>query len=109
MIAVPQLGGDKDLFAGNSAGGKAGLQRFAYLTLIPISFRTIEVSKASFQRVSGRTYRRGCIRNQRAKAENGDLARTMTERHSFGPKLRRVHDAIVSTARSIELVSDGLP
>ncbi len=49
MIRVPQLCGDKDVFT---------LQSFPHLTLVPVSFRTIEVSKSSFQRVSGRTYRR---------------------------------------------------
>jgi hypothetical protein len=59
MIGVPQLCGNKDVFAPNPASGKSYMQRFAHFTLISISFRTIEVSKSSFQRVSRGTYRRG--------------------------------------------------
>jgi hypothetical protein len=55
MIVVPQLCGNKDAFTPNPSSGKSCLQAFTYFTLIPISFRTIEVSKSSFQGVSGRT------------------------------------------------------
>jgi hypothetical protein len=93
MIGVPQLCGNKDAFTRNPSSGKSSLQSFAHLTLIPISLRTIEVSKSSFQRVSGCTYRRGCIRNQGTKAEYRHMAGFMPERHCFRPKIKRVdHD-----------------
>jgi hypothetical protein len=43
--------------------GKSCLQRLAYLAFVPVSFRTIEVSKSGFQRISGSTYRLGSIGN----------------------------------------------
>src|SRR6201999_2471151 len=73
MIGVPQLCGNKNVITRNPSGDKSCLQRLAHLTLVPVSFRTIEVSKSSFQRVSGSTYRRGCIGNQGAKPEHGHM------------------------------------
>ena len=81
MIGVPQLCGNKNVFARDPSSGKSCLQRLAYLALVPVSFRTIEVSKSSFQRVSGRTYRHGCIGNQGAKPECGHMAGSVVERH----------------------------
>jgi hypothetical protein len=93
VIGVPQLCGNKEVSARNPCGGKPCLQGFAHRTLISISFRTIEVSKTGFQRVSGSTYCGGCIGNQRAKAEYGHMAGSVVERQSFRPKIRRVdHD-----------------
>jgi hypothetical protein len=63
VIGVPQLCGNKNVFARDLSSGKSCLQRLAYLALVPVSFGTIEVSKSGFQRVSGRTYRRGCVGN----------------------------------------------
>jgi hypothetical protein len=63
MIGVPQLCGNKDVFTRDPSSGKSCLQRLAHLTLVPVSFRTIEVSKSSTQRFSGSTYRRGGIGN----------------------------------------------
>jgi len=63
VIGVPQLCGNKDIFARDPSSGKSCLQRLAYLALVPVSFRTIEVSKPGFQRVSGGTYRRGRLGN----------------------------------------------
>jgi hypothetical protein len=63
VIGIPQLCGNKDVFARDPSSGKSCLQRLAYLALVPVSFRTIEVSKSGFQRVSGSTYRRGRIGN----------------------------------------------
>jgi hypothetical protein len=63
VIGVPQFCGNKNVFARNSSRGKSCLQRRAYLALIPVSFRTIEVSKSGFQCVSGRSYRQGCVGN----------------------------------------------
>src|ERR1041385_246427 len=57
MIGVPQLCGNKDVFTPDLAGGESSLQRLAHLTLVPVSFRTIEVSKSSLQGVSGSIYR----------------------------------------------------
>src|SRR5215469_12011172 len=42
MIGVPQLCGDKNVFARDPPGGKSCLQRYAYLTLVPVSLGTIE-------------------------------------------------------------------
>jgi hypothetical protein len=88
MIGVPQLCGNKDVFTRNPARGKSCVQRFAHLTLIPVSFRTIEVSKSSFQRVSSGAYRRVCARNQSAKAEYRHVAGSVVERDSFSSKIR---------------------
>jgi hypothetical protein len=93
MIGVPQLCGNKDVFPRNPPDGKSCLQGFSHLTLIPVSFRAIEVSKSSFQRVSGSTYRSGCIGNQGAKPEHGHMAGRVVERHSLNPQIRRFdHD-----------------
>jgi hypothetical protein len=93
MIRVPQLCGNKDVFTREPSGGNSCLQGLAHLTLVPISFRTIEVSKSGFQRVSGSTHRRGCISNKGAKPEYGHLAESVVERHSRIPKIRRFdHD-----------------
>jgi hypothetical protein len=90
MIGVPQLCGNKNVFTRNPFSGEPSLQRFAHFTLVPVSFRTVEVSESSIQRVSGGAYRRGCIRNQGAKAEYGQLAGSVIKRHPFRPKIRRV-------------------
>jgi hypothetical protein len=100
MIGVPQLCGNKDVFAGNPSGGKSCLQRLAHLTLVPVSFRTIEVPKSGFQCVSGSTDGRGCIGNQGAKAEHRHVAGSVVQRQSRIPKIRRVnHDDISAVSR----------
>jgi hypothetical protein len=71
MIGVPQLCGTKDVFTRDPSGGKSCLQGLADLALVPVSFRTIEVSKSSFQRVSGRSYCYGRIGNQGANPSTG--------------------------------------
>jgi hypothetical protein len=63
VIGVPQLCGNKNVFARDPSRGKSCLQRHAYLALVPIPFRAIEVSKTSFHCVSGRSYRLGCVGN----------------------------------------------
>src|SRR6516165_7582843 len=63
VIGVPQLCGNKNVFARDPSGGKPCLQRPAYLALVPVSFRAIEVPKSGFQRVSGRSYRHGWVGN----------------------------------------------
>jgi hypothetical protein len=63
VIRVPQLCGNKNVFACDPSSGQSCLQRLAYLALVPVSFCTIEVPKSGFQRVSRRTYRHGCVRN----------------------------------------------
>src|SRR5271155_2487370 len=93
MIGIPQFRCDEELLARNPCSGKSCLQRLSHLTLVPVSFRTIEVSKSNFQRVSGRTYRRGCIGNQGAKPEHRHMAHSVVERNSRSPKIRRFeHD-----------------
>src|ERR1700678_193138 len=74
MIRVPQLRGDKDFLACDSPSGKTFLQRLAYLALVPVAFRAIEVSKPGGQRVSGRSSRHCRVRNQGAKSEGGHKA-----------------------------------
>ena len=63
VIGVPQLCGNKNVFARDPSRGKSCLQRPAYLALVPVSFRAIEVSKSGFQCVSGRSYCHGCVGN----------------------------------------------
>jgi hypothetical protein len=100
MIGVPQFCGNKDVFTRNPSSGKSCPQRLAHLTLVPVSFRTIEVSKSSFQRVSGSTYRRGRIGNQGAKPECGHIAGSVVERYSLSPKVRRFeHDDTSAVSR----------
>jgi hypothetical protein len=89
MIGVPQLCGNKDVLTRKPRSGQSSLQRLAHFTLVAVAFRAIEVTKSSFQRVSGCTYRGGCIGNQGAKAEYRHLAGSATERNSFRPKIRR--------------------
>src|SRR6516225_8827751 len=48
VIGVPQLCSNKNVFACDPASGKSCLQRHAYLALVSISFRAIEMSKAGF-------------------------------------------------------------
>src|SRR6516165_7431302 len=107
MIGVPQLCGNKDVFTRNAFSGKSSLQRDAHLTLVPVSFRAIKVSKSSFQRVSGSTYRCGRIGNLGAKAEYGHLAGSVVERRPFRPKIRRVdHDDTSLVAASSNTPGD---
>jgi hypothetical protein len=65
----------KDFFARDPSGGETCLQRLAYLALVPVSFRAIEVPKSGFQGTPGRSYRHGGVGNQGAKAECGHLGR----------------------------------
>jgi hypothetical protein len=100
MIGVPQLCGNKDVFSRNPPSGKSCLQGLTHLTLVAVSFRTIEVPKSSFQRASGSTYRLGCIGNQGAKPEYGHMAASVVERHARIPKSRRFdHDDTLAVAR----------
>ena len=93
MVGIPQLCCNKDVFPRNSSSGKSCFQRLAHLTLVTVSFRTIEVSKSSFQRFPGSTYRRGGIGDQGAKTEYGYMASSLVERQSRSPKIRRFdHD-----------------
>src|ERR1700722_4582351 len=101
MICVPQLCRNKNIFTRKPSSGKSGLQGLAHLTLISISFRTIEMSKSSFQRVSGSTDGLGCIGNQGAEAEYRHPACPVVERHPFRPKIRRVNHADTSLAARI--------
>jgi hypothetical protein len=57
MIGVPQLCGNKNVFARDPSSGKSCLQRPAYFALVPVTFRAIEVSKSGLQCVSRRRYR----------------------------------------------------
>src|ERR1700756_3601005 len=59
VIGVPQLCGDKDVFARDPSSGKSCLQRAAHFSLVPVSFCAIEVSKSRFQCASGCSYRHG--------------------------------------------------
>jgi hypothetical protein len=47
------------------------------------------MSKSGVQRVSGRSSRQGSVGNQSAKAEGGDVAGSVVERHFRHPKIRR--------------------
>src|SRR5512146_520654 len=63
VIGVPQLCGNTKIFARDPPSGTTFLQSLAYLALVPVSLRAIEVSKAGLQCVSGRSYRLGCAGN----------------------------------------------
>jgi hypothetical protein len=89
VIGVPQLCGNKEVFARDPTSGKARLERLAYLALVPVAFRTIEVSEPGFQRVSGSTYRLGCIGNQGAETNCGHMAASVVERYPRHPKISR--------------------
>jgi hypothetical protein len=47
MIGIPELCRDEDILAGDCSRGELGLQGLAYLTLIPIAFRAIKVTKSN--------------------------------------------------------------
>jgi hypothetical protein len=51
--------------------------------------RAIEVPKSSFQSSSCRPYRHGCIGNEGAKAECGQLAASVAQGYSRHPKIRK--------------------
>ena len=53
MIGVPELGGDEDIFAGDSSGGESGLESVTYLALVAVAFGAIEVTESGCERVSG--------------------------------------------------------
>ncbi len=89
MVGVPQLRGDKEILPRNRAGRESCLQRFTYLSLIPISLGTIEVSKSGLQGAPGRKSRLGRIWDQRAKAESRNLSASEIERDFFKSKFSR--------------------
>ena len=99
MIGVPQLCGNKNVFARDPFSGKSCLQRLAYLALVPVSFRAIEVSKSGFQCVSGRSYRHGCVGNEGAKAECGHVAGSVVERNSRQPKISTFNHWVITFFR----------
>jgi hypothetical protein len=88
MIGVPQLCGNKNVFARDPRSSKSCLQRLAYLALVPVPLSTIEVSESSFQCVPRCSYRHGGVGNQGAKAECGHMATSIVERHSRHTKIR---------------------
>jgi hypothetical protein len=93
MNGIPRSRSDKVVFARHSSSGKSPLQCLAHFALIPVSLRTIEVTKSGFQRVSGRSDRHGWIKNQSAKAQGGHLATAVVEGNSRKLNLRRfVHE-----------------
>src|ERR1700733_8940204 len=87
MIGIPQFCGDEEVLACNASTSNSCLQGLAHLTLVPISFRAIEVSKSGFERGGGGTYRYGCIGDQGAKSECGYMAGSVTERYFCSPKI----------------------
>src|SRR5215469_16653385 len=87
VIGVPQLCGNKNVFAGDTYGGESFPQRPAYLALIPVSFRAIKVLKSGFQRVSSRRYRHGWVGNEGAKAECGHMGGSPAEWNSRHPQI----------------------
>jgi hypothetical protein len=97
MIGVPQLCSDENVFARDPISGKSCLQRLAYLALVPVSFRAIEVSKSGVQRVAGRSFRHGCVGDQSAKPECRHMAAAVVERHSRHPKIRRFNHGYTSS------------
>src|ERR1700691_6298583 len=44
MIGIPQCCCDEDVLARNASSGKSRLQGLAHLALVPVSFRTVDVS-----------------------------------------------------------------
>jgi uncharacterized membrane protein len=46
-LGVPQLCGNENVFACDPSSRESNLQRLAYLALVPVSLRAIEVSKSS--------------------------------------------------------------
>jgi hypothetical protein len=78
VIGVPQLCGNKNFFASDPSRGKSRLQRLTHLALVSVSFSAIEMSKSDFQCISGRSDRPGCVGNEGAKAERGQLAATLS-------------------------------
>jgi hypothetical protein len=89
VIGVPQLCGDENFFARNVFSSESCLQRAAYFALVPVALGAIEVSKSGLQRISGRSYGHGWVRNQRAEAERGDLAGSVAEWNSRHPQINR--------------------
>jgi hypothetical protein len=88
VIAVPQLCGNEDVFPRNSCSRAPGVQRLAYLALVPVSLSAIEVPKPSLERVSGRGDGQGGVGNQGAEAECGHVPGSAAERDSGKPKIR---------------------
>jgi hypothetical protein len=87
MIGIPQFCCDEDVLARHPSRGKSCLQGLAHLALVPVSFRTVDVSKSGFQCVSGSIYRRGCIEDQGAKSKYGHMPGSVVERHFPYPKI----------------------
>ena len=79
VIGVPQLCGNENVFARDVCSGKPCLQRLAYLALVAVTFRAIEVAKSGFQRGCGRSYGYGWIRNQGAETERGHATGTVVQ------------------------------
>jgi hypothetical protein len=93
MIGIPQFCCYEDVRARNPSSRKSCLQGLAHLSLVPVSFRTVEMPKSSFQRVCGSTYRHGCIGDQGAESECGHMAGSVVERYFRNPKIARFdHD-----------------
>src|ERR1700722_9982117 len=80
VIGVPQLGGDKEIFALNRSGDQARVEYLAYLAFVAISFGTVEVAKSGFQCVSGRADRDGRVRDQGAESKCGHACASVVQR-----------------------------
>jgi hypothetical protein len=81
MIRVPQLGSNKDVFAGNASGDESGLQRLTHLAFVPVTFRTVEVPESGFQRIPDSIDRLSRIRDERAKPEQGHMKGVIYRSH----------------------------
>jgi hypothetical protein len=88
MIRIPQLRGKENVFTRNTSVCKSCPQGLGHLTLVPVSLHAIEVSKSSFQGVSGCIDRDMWVGNQGAKAESGHFPRSVVEWHSGHPQIR---------------------
>jgi hypothetical protein len=99
MVGVPQLRGNKNVLSRDPISGKSGLQRLPYLSLVPVSFRAIEVSKSGVQCVSCRGSRQGSVGNEAAEAEGGHVARSVVERHSRQPKISTFNHWVITFFR----------
>jgi hypothetical protein len=78
MVGVPQLRCDEEVIPSDRASGEHLLERIANFALVPVSFRTIEMPEAGFQRISGGVPGRGGVGDQGPETECGNLTSIAT-------------------------------
>src|ERR1700722_14537868 len=107
MIGVPQLCGDEDVLPPNRAHLEDFLHRLANRFFIAVALRAIEMSESHFQGCLRRLFGRDRMRDERAKPDRGQDARSIIKWDlCVAKRIGRLH-AHTPSSEAARRISDG--